>query len=105
MEYTIKEYDTVDILCVYKDDSGQPYDITDITVESQLRSAYGQLICDMKAKVVDAIGGQFTIEPTIAKLPSGNHKIDVYFSQGGSRVASETFNLPVQQAVTHPSGV
>lgn len=98
--YSIKEYDSVLISCRYTNSAGEPRDLAGVTIKSEVRSAVGVLIDTLNVTVTDAVNGEFNMVPTVDKLPVGTHKIDVLFTEGSIRIASETFTIRIVEAVT-----
>ena len=97
---SIKEFDSITIACQYTDDSGKPLSIEGVDIKSEMRNSSNKLIDNLLVTVSDEVSGLFTLEPTLERLPIGNHKIDVLFRKEGFKVSSDTFYLSVSKAVT-----
>ena len=98
----IKQYDSIAITCSYTDVDGTAKDLRGVSIASQIRANSGALISDMGISITDAAGGLFTMRPSADHLPIGRHNIDVLFSINGQRVASNTFTITIDPAVTAP---
>lgn len=95
----IKEYDTFALACDYTDDMGKAIslDDLDITADMQSSSLSEQLTVTKMPET-----GRFTLSRVADHLPFGQYQIDILFSTAHTRhrVASETFNINVNRAIT-----
>ena len=98
----IKQFDSIAISCCYTGLDGAVMDLSGVSIASQIRTNSGALVCDMVVSITDAAGGLFTMRPSVDRLPVGRHNVDVLFSINDQRVASETFTLTIDPAVTAP---
>ncbi|WP_230656870.1 phage baseplate upper protein [Psychrobacter sp. I-STPA10] len=99
---SIKEYDTLTIACQYLDDDKQPLSIADIEIKSEMRGPSGHLVDTLAVRIDDIEQGRFTLSPTLEKLPTGTHKLDILFIKQGQRISSQTFTIVVHPAITKP---
>lgn len=102
-EISMKEYDTLLLVCEYQDDSDTPIDLSAITVTADIRSKTGTLYESLRVNKLPQ-AGSFSLSRVEGYLPSDQYRIDVLFTNqvARHRVASETFILNVEQAITLP---
>ena len=102
-EINIKEYDTLALVCVYQDDSGTPISLDDVAVTADIQSTSNDLYESLDVTKNTGIGN-FTLTRDKPYLPFGQYRIDVLFSSEyvQHRVASKTFLLNVDHAITLP---
>lgn len=89
---------------VYKRD-GQGLDLTDYTIESQIRSTDLKFVARLNAALADqkVYPGVFTLtpkEPDTTTWPLGIQVCDIAFTYKGTKISTETFNVPVVEHVT-----
>lgn len=99
-----KRGDTFSLTCTWKVD-GAAVDITGLTITSQLRSADGGLIDDLRVVAGNQTTntGQFTLLPTdvsTAAWPLGDAYCDIQVDDQGIDRSSETFIVPIVEDVT-----
>lgn len=99
---SIKQYSTIEMLCRYKDIYGIALSLDDVSIKSDMRSQSGHLVDSLNVTVLDSAGGVFVLKPTISKLPAGRLDIDVVFEKDGKILASDTFSIDVDIAITNP---
>ena len=100
-EIKMKEYDTLLLVCEYQDDTDEPVDLTSIAVTADIKSETDTLYESLRVSKLAQAGG-FSLSRASGYLPAGQYRIDVLFTQSNHRVASETFTLNVEQAITLP---
>lgn len=100
-EIKMKEYDTLLLVCEYQDDASEPVDLTNITVTADIKSTLGTLYESLRVQKLSQ-AGSFSLSRAEGYLPADQYRIDVLFTQYNHRVASETFTLNVEQAITLP---
>ena len=98
----IKQFDSIAITCSYTGLDGAAKDLSGVSIASQIRTNSGALVSDMVVSITDAAGGLFTMRPAADNLPAGRHNVDVLFTINDQRVASNTFTLTIDPAVTAP---
>lgn len=105
--FEFKVGDTVILGCTAKGSDGNPYSLSGVSINSQVRDQDGVLICSMIVSVVNAAIGTFEIRaPADAPFVTGDFKIDVQYgipSSSGEVIRStETFYLRMIEDVTKP---
>lgn len=90
----------------YKDANDEPIDLTNITIDSQIRNQNGNLVQDLLVTKLDQtqFRGQASIyveTPQQTKLwPLGLLLCDIKLSVGNQVILSETFQIPCHEGVT-----
>lgn len=90
----------------YKDANGEPIDLMNITINSQIRNQNGQLVQELLVSKLDQtqFRGQASIyveTPQQTKLwPLGLLLCDIKLSVGNQVILSETFQIPCHEGVT-----
>lgn len=102
---TIKEHDSLSIVCTYTEDDGSPTDMTGIEIQADIRSLSGNFITSLTSEYTDIRKGKFTITSDKEDMFRGKYLIDILFSLGDERVASDTFHLIVLPSITTPRGI
>lgn len=103
----IKQGDTFILGCTSKDSNGNPENLANTTIYSQLRmSANNYLLQEFQVIILDqtAYTGQFSIgTPTNTQQnwPVGVHLMDIEFKVANTVTRSETMQLPVIKAITN----
>lgn len=102
-QLTIKEYDTLAIVCEYQDDDGTPLNLDDTTIIADINATSGGLKESLSVDISSELG-RFTLSRTVDHLALGSYRIDILFTNTvtGRRVASETFALNVDKSITLP---
>lgn len=100
-EIKMKEYDTLLLVCEYQDDIDEPVDLSKITVTADIKSKTGTLYERLRVQKTNA-DGSFVLSRLERYLPADQYYVDVLFTQPNHRVASETFTLNVEPAITLP---
>ena len=102
-QLNIKEYDTLAIVCEYQDDDGSLLDLNNMTIIADINATSGGFKEPLNVDVSSELG-RFTLSRTAEYLPLGSYRIDILFTNTdtGRRVASETFALNVNKAITLP---
>lgn len=101
----IKQYDSIIFKCQYKDDTGAPLSVEGLSIQSEIRKQSGDLVTRLNVRVNDAAAGVFVLTPEADALPYGTHLVDVLFIKHGARVASDTFTVTIEPAVTRPENL
>jgi len=104
---TIKQYDSLSILCRYTEDDGTVTNLTGTKVEVDVKTLSGILISNLIVDASDIGLGEFTISSDLVSIYPGKYLIDILFTDllSEDRVASETFQLLVNPSITIPRGI
>jgi len=86
------------------ENEGNPVDITNFTITSQIRSPDDSLLQALTVTVTDAVNGAFTLSATPAQTETWDniqYLSDIEFVDGGGEVnSSETFTINVIKDIT-----
>ena len=100
---THKRGDTFE-LTLSLENQGNPVDITNFTIASQIRDQDDQLVQALTVTKTDASNGQFTLTATDTQTddwPIAKLDVDVEFVEPDTTVSSsETFNIQVIKDIT-----
>lgn len=99
---SIKQYSTIEMLCRYKDIFGIALSLDDVSIKSHMHLQGGHLADVLDVTILDIEAGVFVLKPTLDKLPAGRLDIDVLFEKDGKILASDTFSIDVDIAITNP---
>ena len=99
----MKEYDTLTLVCDYRDNEGALVDLSDVDITADIKSSDGNLYEPLVVKKYHSLGG-FGLSRVANYLPAGEYLAEVLFTQRSvtHRVASDTFYIVVEQAITLP---
>lgn len=103
-QVSVKEYDSIIISCEYIDDSGNPVDLSGVSVLSDIKSMTGKLVASFTVTIDDVLAGKFTLTPSVGHIDVGFYQVDILFVgiATGQRISSETFRLNIASAITAP---
>ena len=103
-QISIKEYDTLAIHCQYLNDNGMPISLSNTNVIADIKSYDNKIVEHLIVDVTNTEQGVFVMTTENATLAPNKYLIDVLFesASSGRRVASETFYLRANPAVTKP---
>ena len=99
----LKRGDTFYIGCVSKDSTGEPNDLTNIQIRSQVRSAATKkLIADLLIVKLDQTEypGQFSITSPTDTWPIGTCLLDFELKRESTVISSDTVELPIIRDIT-----
>lgn len=99
----LKRGDTFYIGCVSKDSTGEPNDLTNIQIRSQVRSAATKkLLVELPIIKLDQAEypGHFSISAPTDDWPVGTCLIDFELRRESIVISSETIELPVIRDIT-----
>ena len=99
----LKRGDTFYIGCASKDSTGEPNDLTNIQVRSQIRSAATKkLIADLPIVKLDQTEypGQFSITSPTDTWPIGTCLLDFELKRESTVISSDTVELPIIRDIT-----
>jgi len=99
----LKRGDTFYIGCASKDSTGEPNDLTNIQIRSQIRSAATKkLITDLPIVKLDQdeYRGQFSISVATNDWPIGTCLLDFELSREGIVISSDTIELQIVRDIT-----
>ena len=99
----IKRGDTYLIEATLTDDLGDPVNITDWTIRSQIRNVRGDIVATLVIAITNAALGTYTMSYAgdTALWPVATHRQDVeYVDQTGRVMSTETFKLRVVEDIT-----
>lgn len=98
-----KRGDTFELSCSLENE-GNPVDITNFTITSQVRSPDDTLLQPLTVTVTDAATGAFTLSATPTQTETWDtiqYLSDIEFVDGGGEVnSSETFTINVIKDIT-----
>ena len=98
----IKRGDTFNMSCVYKE-NGVPANLTQYTINSQLRDSSDNLVQTLVATKADqtALPGAFVLTaPDSSVFPIDMLRCDIQFVEGETIRSTQTFFIPVEEDVT-----
>ena len=103
-QISVKEYDTIAIHCQYLNDNGAAISLANTNVIADIKSYDNEILEHLIVSVIDTEQGIFVMTTENGSLAPNKYLIDVLFESAtsGRRVASETFYLRVNPAVTKP---
>lgn len=100
-----KRGDTLSLLCIWKDASGNPVDLTGYTIASQVRAT--NFVDSLTVTITDAVNGKFSVTRTAtgtSSWPISNSVSRVYcdiqFTTGTTVISSQTFEVVVLEDIT-----
>ena len=98
----IKRGDTFNMSCVYKE-NGVPANLTQYTINSQLRDSSDNLVQTLVATKADqtTLPGAFVLTaPDTTVFPLDMLRCDIQFIEGVTTRSTQTFFIPVEEDVT-----
>lgn len=98
----IKRGDSFLMACVYKE-GNEPYDVTNFTIRSQVRSSSDELVQELTVTKADQSTdpGAFVLSAgVIDSWPVDLLRCDIEFSEEGTVRSTQTFMIPVVEDVT-----
>ena len=98
----IKRGDTFNMSCVYKE-NGTPANLTQYTINSQLRDSSDALVQTLVATKADqaSLPGAFVLSATdTSAFPIDMLRCDIQFIEGETIRSTQTFFIPVEEDVT-----
>jgi hypothetical protein len=101
-----KRGDTLSLSCEWKDDEGDPIDITSITIASKVRS--GTFSDDLVVTKTNSVLGQFTVTLPAAdtalwpvtKAAFNRMFCDIQTTTGSTVLSTDTFEIVVVEDIT-----
>jgi len=102
-KFSIKKGATFLFNGLYKDADGQPIDLTNYVIRSQIRDISGQLITDVLVSKADqtADTGVFTLQTDSEAFPLGNLFFDLRIESNGIVIYTSTVTMAVINRVTN----
>lgn len=98
----IKRGDSFNLACVYKE-NGVPANLTQYTINSQLRDSSDNLVQALTATKADqaSLPGAFTLSAADSSVfPIDMLRCDIQFIEGTTVRSTQTFFIPVEEDVT-----
>lgn len=98
----IKRGDSFNMACIYKE-NGVPADLTQYTINSQLRDSGDALVQTMivtKGNQTTTPGAFVLTAPDASVFPIDTLRCDIQFVEGETVRSTQTFYIPVQEDVT-----
>ena len=99
---TVKRGDTLRIECTWTDESGNPVNITGMSIAAQL--ATKTTPTDLTVTIVDGPSGRFDLSLTAtqtAAIAIDTYDIDVEFTDGAEVISTETFQVQFVKDITN----
>jgi hypothetical protein len=98
---THKQGDSFDVEANYTDEKGDPIDITDYIISSQIRGYTGNLVDTLVYSAIDSKQGSYRLfSNSTYSWPIGLVLWDIKYSTGTKIVHSETINITVEKTQT-----
>jgi len=103
MAVSVKQGDTLELLCVRRDNSDNPVSLSSTSVKSQMIKGSNPLV-DLTVTVTDSANGEFTLSKTAAEtdvLEIGQYQCDIQFTTDSGVVTStNTFTITIVEDIT-----
>ena len=99
---TVKAGDTFSASAIYKDSSDNAIDLTDYTIESQVRDMQGNLLSSLTIVKLNQTTdkGKYTLSCDTSSWPIASVQWDVKYTINGTVVHTDTQKISVVQSIT-----
>jgi hypothetical protein len=98
-DLSLKRGASLQLLIAVANDDNTPFDLTEVTVSSQVRTATGALIATLTVTPTGT-PGQLSVLQATDTWPTGPAQLDLKFVSGDVVLKSETQNLLITDPVT-----
>jgi hypothetical protein len=99
---SIKQGASLSLALAFSNTDGSATSLTGATITAQVRDSSDLMIAALTASVGSSAGQATLAASDTSSWPIGTGRCDIKMTQAGLISFSDTFNIDVQRAVTHP---